>query len=86
MAKSNKEIIAAFVKRYAWLNDGDRLREAWASRLINLGREIRVQLGDEIIVGRSDSVDTDGALLLRTPDGQFRRLLAGDVTWHGVNE
>jgi BirA family transcriptional regulator, biotin operon repressor / biotin---[acetyl-CoA-carboxylase] ligase len=79
-----KEIIAAFVERYAWLNDGDRLREAWASRLINLGREIRVQLGGEIITGRSDSVDTDGALLLRTPDGQLHRLLSGDVTLHNL--
>ena len=81
-----KAIIAAFVERYAWLNDGDRLREAWAARLINLGREIRVQLDDEIITGRSESVDMDGALLLRTSDGQVQRLLSGDVTLHGVND
>ncbi len=80
-----KEIIIAFVERYAWLNDSDRLREAWAARLINLGREIRVQLGDEVITGRSESVDTDGALLLRTPDGQLHRLLSGDVTLHNLN-
>ena len=80
-----KAIIAAFVERYVWLNDGDRLREAWAARLINLGREIRVQLDDEIITGRSESVDTDGALLLRTSDGQLHRLLSGDVTLHNLN-
>ncbi|HZY42640.1 MAG TPA: biotin--[acetyl-CoA-carboxylase] ligase [Anaerolineae bacterium] len=81
-----RAIVTAWVDRYAWLNDGDRLREAWASRLINLGREIRVQLGDEIIAGRSDSVDTDGALLLRTADGQLHRLLSGDVTLHNLNQ
>lgn len=81
-----KAIVAAFVERYAWLNDGDRLRAMWAARLINLGREIRVQLDDEIIAGRSESVDTDGALLLRTSDGQLHRLLSGDVTLHGVND
>ena len=80
-----KAIVAAFVERYAWLNDGDRLRDAWAARLINLGREIRVQLDDEIITGRSESVDTDGALLLRTSDGQVQRLLSGDVTLHNLN-
>jgi BirA family biotin operon repressor/biotin-[acetyl-CoA-carboxylase] ligase len=80
-----KEIVAAFVTRYAWLHDGDRLREAWAARLINLGREIRVQLDDTIITGRSENVDTDGALLLRTPDGQLHRLLSGDVTLHNLN-
>lgn len=80
-----KAIVAAFVERYAWLHDGDRLRKAWAARLINLGREIRVQLDDEIVAGRSESVDTDGALLLRTPDGQLQRLLSGDVTLHNLN-
>lgn len=79
-----KEIIIAFVNRYAWLNDGDRLREAWAARLINLGRDIRVQLDDTIITGRSENVDTDGALLLRTSDGQLHRLLSGDVTLHNL--
>ena len=77
-----RAIVTAWVDRAAWLNDGDRLRDAWASRLINLGRELCVQLGDEIITGRSDRVDADGALLLRTPDGQLHRLLAGDVTLH----
>lgn len=81
-----KAIVAAFVERYAWLYDGDRLRAMWAARLINLGREIRVQLDDKIITGRSESVDTDGALLLRTSDGQLHRLLSGDVTLHGVND
>jgi biotin-(acetyl-CoA carboxylase) ligase len=27
-------------------------------------------------------VDADGALILRTPDGQRQRVLAGDVTLH----
>ena len=80
-----KAIVAAFVEHYAWLHDGERLREAWAARLINLGREIRVQLDDEIITGRSDGVDDDGALLLRTPDGQVQRLLSGDVTLHNLS-
>jgi BirA family biotin operon repressor/biotin-[acetyl-CoA-carboxylase] ligase len=79
-----REIVSAFVTRYAWLNDGDRLRAVWAARLINLGREISVQLDDEVITGRSENIDVDGALLLRTPDGQLHRLLSGDVTLHNL--
>ena len=79
-----RAIVIAWVERAAWLNDGDRLRAAWAARLINLGHEIRVQLGDEILTGRADGVDLDGALLLRTPDGQLHRVLAGDVTLHNL--
>jgi BirA family biotin operon repressor/biotin-[acetyl-CoA-carboxylase] ligase len=79
-----KAIVAAFVERYAWLSDGEGLREAWAARLINLGRQIRVQLDHEILEGQSENVDTDGALLLRTSDGQVHRLLSGDVTLHNL--
>ena len=32
----------------AWLDDADRLREAWAARLINLRKNIRVNLNDQI--------------------------------------
>ncbi len=81
-----RAIVAAFVQRYDWLHAGDRLRDAWAARLINLGREIRVQLDSEIIEGRSENVDADGALLLRARDGQLHRLLSGDVTLHEVTQ
>jgi BirA family biotin operon repressor/biotin-[acetyl-CoA-carboxylase] ligase len=79
-----KEIVAAFVERYARLRDGDRLRAAWAARLINLGRDVRVQLGDEIVEGYAEGVADDGALLMRASDGTLRRLLSGDVTLHNV--
>lgn len=79
-----KEIVAAFVERYAWLRDGDRLRAAWAARLINLRRNVRVRLGDEIVAGYAEGVDDDGALLVRTRDGILQRLLSGDVTLHNT--
>jgi BirA family biotin operon repressor/biotin-[acetyl-CoA-carboxylase] ligase len=81
-----RSIVSSFVDHYAGLKSNDRLREAWAARLINLGRDVRLQLGDQIVDGQSAGVDDDGALLLRTPDGQIRRFLSGDVTLHGVNE
>ena len=56
------------------------MRDVWAARLMNLGRDVQVQFGGERLEGRSENVDADGALLLRTKNGQLHRLLSGDVT------
>jgi BirA family biotin operon repressor/biotin-[acetyl-CoA-carboxylase] ligase len=80
-----KAVVAAWIDRSAWLDDDDRLREAWAARLINLRKNIRVNLNDQIVEGFAEGVDEDGALLLRTADGRVQRLLSGDVTLHDSN-
>ena len=80
-----KAVVAAWIDRSAWLDDDDRLREAWAARLINLRRNLRVNLNDQIVEGYAEGVDNDGALLLRTADGRVQRLLSGDVTLHDLN-
>ncbi|HTP08526.1 MAG TPA: biotin--[acetyl-CoA-carboxylase] ligase [Anaerolineae bacterium] len=80
-----KAVVAAWVDRYAELAEADRLREAWAARLINLQRNIRVNLNNQIIEGCAEGVDSDGALLLRTADQRVQRLLSGDVTLHDLN-
>jgi BirA family biotin operon repressor/biotin-[acetyl-CoA-carboxylase] ligase len=79
-----KAVVAAWVDRYAQITDAhaDRLRDAWAARLINLRRPIRVDLNGQMMEGYAESVDDDGALLLRTTDDQLHRLLSGDVTLH----
>ncbi len=81
-----KAVAAAWIDRYAWLAAGDRLREAWAARLINLHQTVRVSLNDQVVEGYAEGVDDDGALLLRTADDQVRRLLSGDVTLHDLNQ
>jgi BirA family biotin operon repressor/biotin-[acetyl-CoA-carboxylase] ligase len=73
-------IVTRFIDLYPWLNNEVRLRDAWRARLMNLGHFIRVQSGAEVLEGFSEAVDVDGALLLRTSDGQVHRLLSGDVT------
>jgi BirA family transcriptional regulator, biotin operon repressor / biotin---[acetyl-CoA-carboxylase] ligase len=82
-----KAIVAAWIDRSAWLGDdyADRLREAWAARLINLQRNIRVNFNDQIVEGYAAGVDDDGALLLRTADQRVQRMLSGDVTLHDLN-
>jgi BirA family transcriptional regulator, biotin operon repressor / biotin---[acetyl-CoA-carboxylase] ligase len=84
-------VVAAYIDRYAWITDDDGLREAWAARLINLRRNIRINLNDQIgeksalVEGYAEGVDHDGALLLRTANGRVQRLLSGDVTLHDLN-
>ena len=81
-----RAIVGNFVDHYAWLQTGDQLCRAWATRLINLQRRIHVQLGEEIRAGYAEGVDLDGALLLRTDDGRVQRMLSGDVTLHDDDE
>ncbi len=74
--------MSAWIEQSAWLATGDRLREAWAARLINLQQNLRVNLNGQVVEGYAEGVDEDGALLLRTQQG-VKRLLSGDVTLHG---
>ncbi len=79
-----KSIVTRFIDLYGWLDNEVKLRDAWRSRLITLGQRVRVQSGADILEGLAEAVDIDGALLLRTADGQVQRLLSGDVTLHGL--
>jgi BirA family biotin operon repressor/biotin-[acetyl-CoA-carboxylase] ligase len=73
-------ILGEIETRYKSLRRGESPHEEWAARLINLGREVQVTMPHGVLVGWAEGVDADGALILRTPDGQCRRILAGDVT------
>lgn len=73
-------LLAGVEARYAGIEDGVRLHAAWTARLATLGRQVIVTTGQEVLRGVAEEVDLDGALLLRTPDGDLRRLVAGDVT------
>ena len=66
--------------RYEQLKRGQSPREEWAARLATLGQRIRVATPDGTLEGVAESVDEDGALLLRTDDGVRHRVVTGDVT------
>jgi BirA family biotin operon repressor/biotin-[acetyl-CoA-carboxylase] ligase len=74
------KILEGIETRYKSLRRGESPHEEWAARLINLGGEVQVTTSDEVLAGLAEGVDADGALILRTPDGQRQRILAGDVT------
>ena len=74
------KILAGIEMRYESLRRGESPHEEWAARLINLGRQVQVTTPQGALAGWAEGVDADGALILRTPDGQRKRILAGDVT------
>jgi biotin-(acetyl-CoA carboxylase) ligase len=45
-----------------------------------LGQQVTVKCGDEVHQGYAESVDEQGNLLLRRPDGSLLTVTAGDVT------
>ncbi len=55
------------------------LFRAWESRLTTLGHEISLQNGGQLVHGKAESVDEDGALLVRDITNEFHRILAGDI-------
>ena len=52
----------------------------WQQRCSTLGREVSIRIGERVIRGRAESLDAEGALLLRTQHGRLERIIGGDVT------
>jgi len=73
-------ILEGIEARYKCLKRGESPHEEWSARLITLARQVQVTTPKEVLTGWAEGVDADGALILRTPDGRCKRILAGDVT------
>jgi len=70
---------ALAVNYAAWHEHGFRaLRSSWLARGPVSGSLVRFRQGRRLVTGRFEDVDEDGALVLREPDGSFRRLSGGD--------
>jgi len=52
----------------------------WEKHCSTLGSRVAVQIGGRQIAGRAESLDEDGALLLRSEHGHLERIIGGDVT------
>jgi len=76
-------LLPALSRWYALLQEpdgGKRLVAAWMSRSSYAeGRVVKVQNGDEMIVGVTRGVESDGALRLETKAGTITTVRAGDV-------
>jgi BirA family biotin operon repressor/biotin-[acetyl-CoA-carboxylase] ligase len=57
------------------------IADEWEERCVTIGRDVMVQIGGRKLRGRAESLDDDGALLLRTEHGRLEPITGGDVTW-----
>src|SRR6185436_8234350 len=58
----------------------EAIANEWEEHCGTIGHSVTVNLGERKIHGRAESLDDDGALLLRTEHGQLERIIGGDVT------
>ena len=54
--------------------------DEWEAHCTTIGRAVTIQIGGRRVSGRAESLDDDGALLLRTEHGHLERITGGDVT------
>jgi BirA family transcriptional regulator, biotin operon repressor / biotin---[acetyl-CoA-carboxylase] ligase len=52
----------------------------WMEHCATIGKDVTVQIGDRKIRGHAESLDDDGALILRSEHGSLQRITGGDVT------
>ncbi len=76
-----RSLLSEFERMYLLLPaGGESIFQAWQDRLWTLGKAVAVTSGDNVLDGVAESVDENGALLLRTADGSLIKVVAGDVT------
>ena len=75
-------IVQELDRGYADLLAGkfESLANAWERRCSTLGQEVQIVSGSRLIQGRAESLDDDGALVVRTQHGLLERVVAGEVT------
>ncbi len=73
-----RALLARLEARYAELL-APALFTDWRARLSMLGAPVELRGETETLTGRAETVDPDGALVVRLDDGTVRRVLAGDV-------
>ncbi|MGA2869177.1 MAG: biotin--[acetyl-CoA-carboxylase] ligase [Verrucomicrobiota bacterium] len=76
------QIIRELDRDYARICAGKfaEVADEWEAGCATIGRNVTVQMGDRKICGRAESLDDDGALLVRTEHGHLERVIGGDVT------
>lgn len=60
---------------------GTPVLEAWKNRAQIKGRPVKVTSFGEALTGVAIDVDSDGALILETDQGEKKRIVAGDVEY-----
>jgi BirA family biotin operon repressor/biotin-[acetyl-CoA-carboxylase] ligase len=82
---SRAELAAAILREldfdYSRICGGkfSQVADEWEEHCATIGRNVTVHIGERKIRGRAESLDDDGALLLRSEHGRLERIMGGDV-------
>ena len=76
------EILRELDFDYARIGSGkfSRVADEWEAGCVTIGKNVSVQMGTRLVRGCAESLDDDGALLVRTEHGRLERVIGGDVT------
>jgi len=75
------EILRQLDADYARICTGkfEAVADEWEEACITIGKNVTVHVGERHFRGRAESLDDDGALLIRTEHGHLERVIGGDV-------
>ncbi|MBW8864395.1 MAG: biotin--[acetyl-CoA-carboxylase] ligase [Verrucomicrobia bacterium] len=75
------EILRELDLDYARIRAGKfpEVADEWEAACVTIGKNVTVHTGDRKFRGRAESLDDDGALLVRTEHGHLERIIGGDV-------
>jgi BirA family biotin operon repressor/biotin-[acetyl-CoA-carboxylase] ligase len=62
------------------LGEFQQVADVWEGLCGTLGNLVTIKNGDRLVRGRAESLDSEGALLVRTEYGHLERVIGGDVT------
>lgn len=76
------EILRHLDREYGRVVRGDfeSVANDWEAACTTIGREVEITMGSRVVHGRAESLDSEGALLVRTQHGRLERIIGGDVT------
>jgi BirA family biotin operon repressor/biotin-[acetyl-CoA-carboxylase] ligase len=76
------EILRELDADYARITAGQFAEVAgeWEEACVTIGKAVTVHAGQRQFRGQAESLDDDGALLIRTEHGHLERVIGGDVT------
>ena len=75
-------ILRELDRDYARIASGEfaAVADEWEAHCTTIGQRVAIHQGERTLQGTAESLDTDGALLLRTQHGRLERIIGGDVT------
>lgn len=76
-------LLEALDQDYKRILDGEfeQVAEEWESLCITLGKRVRIHQMDRTCEGFAESLDSEGALMIRNANGRLERITGGDVTF-----